>query len=89
MKVLEIRRYPIKSLLGERPPVAEVDQRGLAGDRLWAVRDPDGKHRRPAPAAGPDRGGGRSAAVPGEPAHRRARRRLPGGGVAGAGSPHR
>ena len=43
MKVAEIRRYPIKSLLGERLATAEVDERGLLGDRLWAVRDPDGK----------------------------------------------
>ncbi|MGW4945425.1 MOSC domain-containing protein [Actinoplanes sp. NPDC004185] len=43
MKVLEIRRYPIKSLLGERPTAVEVEQRGLAGDRLWAVRDTEGK----------------------------------------------
>lgn len=43
MKVAEIRRYPIKSLLGERPAAADVDRRGLVGDRLWAVRDADGK----------------------------------------------
>jgi uncharacterized protein len=43
MKVVEIRRYPIKSLLGERPAAVEVEQRGLAGDRLWAVRDTEGK----------------------------------------------
>ncbi|WP_406081293.1 MOSC domain-containing protein [Micromonospora sp. NBC_00858] len=43
MKLAEIRRYPIKSLLGEQLATAEVDQRGLAGDRLWAVRDADGK----------------------------------------------
>ncbi|WP_433725729.1 MOSC domain-containing protein [Actinoplanes sp. CA-051413] len=43
MKVVEIRRYPIKSLLGERPSAVDVEQRGLAGDRLWAVRDTDGK----------------------------------------------
>jgi hypothetical protein len=30
-------------MLGEVLPVAEVGERGLAGDRLWAVRDPDGK----------------------------------------------
>ena len=30
-------------MLGEVVPVAEVGERGLAGDRLWAVRDPDGK----------------------------------------------
>ena len=43
MNVVEIRRYPVKSMLGERVPSAQIDQRGLAGDRLWAVRDPDGK----------------------------------------------
>jgi uncharacterized protein len=43
MKVLGIRRYPIKSLLGERPAAVDVEQRGLAGDRLWAVRDTEGK----------------------------------------------
>jgi hypothetical protein len=43
MKIVEIRRYPIKSLLGERPATADVDRRGLTGDRLWAVRDADGK----------------------------------------------
>jgi uncharacterized protein YcbX len=43
MKLVEIRRYPVKSLLGEQLTTAEVDQRGLRGDRLWAVRDADGK----------------------------------------------
>ena len=43
MKVAEIRRFPIKSLLGEAPPAAVVGWRGLDGDRLWAVRDADGK----------------------------------------------
>ena len=43
MRVAEIRRFPVKSLLGETVPAAEVDRRGLAGDRLWAVRDADGK----------------------------------------------
>jgi uncharacterized protein len=43
VKVAEIRRYPIKSMLGEVVPAAEVGERGLVGDRLWAVRDPDGK----------------------------------------------
>jgi uncharacterized protein len=40
---VEIRRFPVKSMLGEVVPVAEVGERGLAGDRLWAVRDQDGK----------------------------------------------
>ena len=43
MKVAEIRRYPIESMLGEVLPAADVGERGLAGDRLWAARDPDGK----------------------------------------------
>jgi uncharacterized protein YcbX len=43
VKIAEIRRYPIKSMLGEVVPAAEVGERGLVGDRLWAVRDPDGK----------------------------------------------
>jgi uncharacterized protein len=43
MRVAEIRRYPVKSMLGEVLRAAEVGERGLAGDRLWAVRDPDGK----------------------------------------------
>jgi uncharacterized protein YcbX len=43
VKVTEIRRYPVKSMLGEVVPVADVGERGLAGDRLWAVRDADAK----------------------------------------------
>lgn len=43
VRVAEIRRYPIKSMLGEVVPLAEVGERGLAGDRLWAVRYADGK----------------------------------------------
>jgi uncharacterized protein len=43
VRVLEIRRYPIKSVLGEQLRSADIDGRGLVGDRLWAVRDHDGK----------------------------------------------
>ncbi|MBG0564264.1 MOSC domain-containing protein [Actinoplanes aureus] len=43
MRVIQIRRYPVKSMLGEVVEAADVGERGLAGDRLWAVRDPDGK----------------------------------------------
>jgi uncharacterized protein YcbX len=43
VEVAEIRRYPVKSMLGEVLPATDVGQRGLVGDRLWAVRDPDGK----------------------------------------------
>lgn len=36
-------RYPVKSTGGERLRSAEVDRRGLVGDRLYAVRGADGK----------------------------------------------
>jgi uncharacterized protein YcbX len=36
-------RYPIKSIPGERLDHVAVEPRGLAGDRLWAVRDATGK----------------------------------------------
>ncbi|HET7356668.1 MAG TPA: MOSC N-terminal beta barrel domain-containing protein [Nocardioidaceae bacterium] len=41
--VAELRRYPVKSLVGEELTEAQVDRRGLVGDRLWSVRDQDGK----------------------------------------------
>ena len=43
MHVASLHRYPVKSLVGERLEVADVVERGLRGDRLWAVRDEDGK----------------------------------------------
>lgn len=36
-------RYPVKSLLGETLDQVAIDERGLARDRLWSVRDGDGK----------------------------------------------
>lgn len=36
-------RYPIKSTGGERLRSVAVDERGLVGDRLYAVRDGEGK----------------------------------------------
>lgn len=42
-QIKEIRRFPVKSLLGESLSTVPVDQRGLIGDRLWAVRNGDGK----------------------------------------------
>ncbi len=42
-RLIGLRRYPVKSLAGEELSRAVVDQRGLVGDRLWSVRDPDGK----------------------------------------------
>jgi uncharacterized protein len=41
--VHEIRRYPVKSMAGESLDAVEVDARGLAGDRWYAVVDGDGK----------------------------------------------
>ncbi len=37
--VRELWRFPVKSMGGEALEVADVDRRGLRGDRLWAVRD--------------------------------------------------
>jgi uncharacterized protein YcbX len=42
-RVGELHRYPVKSLSGERLEQVDVDHRGVVGDRLWSVRDPDGK----------------------------------------------
>jgi len=36
-------RFPVKSMLGEQLTQAPVDVRGILGDRLYAVRDTDGK----------------------------------------------
>ena len=37
--VAEIRRYPVKSLAGERLDEVHLGENGLPGDRAWAVRD--------------------------------------------------
>ena len=39
MRVLELWRYPVKSLQGERLGEAEVGEFGIAGDRGWALFD--------------------------------------------------
>ncbi len=41
--VAALWRYPVKSMVGERLTEAKVGERGFDGDRLYAVRDPDGK----------------------------------------------
>ncbi len=41
MRVLELWRYPVKSLQGERVERVEAGPRGLAGDRGWAIFDLD------------------------------------------------
>lgn len=42
-RITSLHRYPVKSLVGEEVGRVFVDERGVNGDRLWSVRDPDGK----------------------------------------------
>ncbi len=49
--VVEIRRYPVKSMGGEALDRVDIDGRGLVGDRHYAVVDGDGRF-----AAGKDSG---------------------------------
>jgi uncharacterized protein YcbX len=39
-RVLEVWRYPVKSLRGERVERAELSERGIPFDRAWGVVDP-------------------------------------------------
>ena len=41
MRVVELWRYPVKSLQGERLTAADVGPLGIAGDRRWALFDRD------------------------------------------------
>jgi uncharacterized protein YcbX len=43
LRVAALWRYPVKSMLGEPCAAVEVDNRGVVGDRVFAVRDPEGK----------------------------------------------
>lgn len=43
MRLLRIRRYPVKAMGGEWLDEVPVDRRGLRGDRAWAVVDADGR----------------------------------------------
>ncbi|WP_445257871.1 MOSC domain-containing protein [Nocardioides aurantiacus] len=43
MRVTKLRRYPVKAMAGEALDTAEVDDRGLVGDRWYAVVDEDGR----------------------------------------------
>ena len=38
-QVLELSRWPVKSLRGERVTAARFDERGMAGDRAYALLD--------------------------------------------------
>lgn len=40
-RVRELRRYPVKSMGGESLATVEVDERGVVGDRWYAVEDPE------------------------------------------------
>jgi uncharacterized protein YcbX len=41
-RVVQLARYPVKSLQGESLEAVEVDEHGLRGDRGWAAYTPDG-----------------------------------------------
>ncbi len=38
-------RYPVKSMLGEKPAELALTTNGTLGDRAWAVREASGTHR--------------------------------------------
>jgi uncharacterized protein len=42
-KIKEIRRFPVKSFLGESLSSVSINDRGLMGDRLWAIKNINGK----------------------------------------------
>lgn len=39
MNVTQLWRYPVKSMIGETVDAVDVDDFGVVGDRMWAVRD--------------------------------------------------
>ncbi len=39
MRVVELWRYPVKSMQGERLDAAEIGAQGIVGDRQWAIVD--------------------------------------------------
>jgi uncharacterized protein YcbX len=43
LSIKQLWRYPVKSMLGERCDALRIDVRGAEGDRLYAVRDAEGK----------------------------------------------
>ena len=42
-RIAELWRYPVKSMLGERCECLHIESRGVRGDRLFAIRDAQGK----------------------------------------------
>lgn len=51
--IAQLWRYPVKSMVGERIAEAELDDRGLVGDRGWAARDEERGGIRGAKKIGP------------------------------------
>lgn len=43
LRIAELWRYPVKSMLGERCEKLRIDPRGAHGDRLFAIQDAQGK----------------------------------------------
>ena len=43
LRVHALWRYPVKSLRGEACETVTLEERGVVGDRLYAIRDTDGK----------------------------------------------
>jgi uncharacterized protein len=41
--ILKMWRYPVKSMLGEQCESVELNMRGVKGDRIFAIRDANGK----------------------------------------------
>lgn len=39
LKLREVLRYPVKSMLGESLSEAALGEKGIPGDRIWATRD--------------------------------------------------
>jgi uncharacterized protein YcbX len=43
VRVAALRRFPVKSVAGERRDFLDVETRGVVGDRVWSVRTAAGK----------------------------------------------
>ncbi len=84
----EIRRYPVKSMAGEVLDAVDLTDRGLPGDRAWAVRDEErGGIRGAKKIPGLMQLAARYAEAPAQEGSSPAEITLPGGGVAQTGDP--
>ncbi|HNO40892.1 MAG TPA: MOSC N-terminal beta barrel domain-containing protein, partial [Marmoricola sp.] len=43
MRIQQLWRFPVKAMGGEQLPRVELDQRGLVGDRWFAIHTEDGR----------------------------------------------